>query len=157
LRNRRGRLQSTPVDRLTSPIVLLLVKEGGLLNNFLRAWLTTAALCLSLAASAHHSTANFDRNTESTVTGVVKYFGFTNPHSFIDLEVKGAEGALQPYKIFTVGKVLMVRYGWAVEDLEPGDEVTVTGNPDRKDPSYMYLTKIVFASGKTWSRGAIPD
>jgi hypothetical protein len=122
-----------------------------------RLWLMVAALCMSLGASAHHSTANFDRTTESTVTGVVKYFGFTNPHSFIDLEVKNAGGELQPYKIFTVGKVLMVRYGWMPEDVKPGDQVIITGNPDKKDPTYMYLTKIVFASGKTWTRGTIPD
>lgn len=123
----------------------------------IRLWLMTVTLCVSLGASAHHSTANFDRNVESTVTGVVKYFGFTNPHSFIDLEVKNASGEPQPYKIFTVGKVLMVRYGWQPDDVKPGDQVTISGNPDKKDPAYMYLTKIVFASGKTWTRGTIPD
>jgi hypothetical protein len=122
-----------------------------------RLWLIVAALCVSLTASAHHSTANFDRNVETTVTGVVKYFGFTNPHSYIDLEVKDDKGQVKQYKIFTVGKVLMVRYGWKPDDVKPGDQVTITGNPDKKDPTYMYLNHIVFASGKTWSRGTIPD
>ena len=39
------------------------------------------------AALAHHSTANFDRTKETTITGTVSYFGFTNPHSFIDVDV----------------------------------------------------------------------
>lgn len=109
------------------------------------------------AAQAHHSTANFDRTKEATVTGVVTYFGFTNPHSFIDMDVKGEGGEMRPHKIFTVGKVLMVRYGWTADDVNPGDQITVTGYPDKKNPAFLYLTKIVFASGKVWTRDTIPD
>jgi hypothetical protein len=116
-----------------------------------------ALLLLPSDAGAHHSTANFDHTKDVTVHGVVKYFAFTNPHSFLDLEVQDAKGGWQPYKVFTVGKVLMKRYGWTDKDVTPGDKVTVSGNPDRHNPQYLYLTKIVFASGKTWSRGTIPD
>lgn len=115
------------------------------------------ACALPWVADAHHSTANFDRSKTETVHGVVKYFAFTNPHSVLDLEVRTSAGESQAYKVFTVGKVLMKRYGWTEQDVKPGDEITVTGNPDRHDPHYLYLTNIVFASGKTWSRDSIPD
>lgn len=108
-------------------------------------------------ASAHHSTANFDKTKTETLQGVVKYFAFTNPHSVIDIEVQTASGEKQLFKVFTVGKVLMKRYGWTEKDVTPGDTVTVSGNPDRQDPHYLYLTDIQFANGRSWSRGSIPD
>jgi hypothetical protein len=108
------------------------------------------ALGLAFPAQTHHSVANFDFTKSATVTGTVKYFSFTNPHSFIDLEVPDASGKLQPYKIFTVARVVMTRTGWAVGDLKAGDKVTISGSPDRKSPEFMYLNKVVFASGKVW-------
>jgi len=110
------------------------------------------------AASAHHSTANFDRTKEQTITGTVSYFGFTNPHSFIDLDVPDATGKTEPYKVFTPGRVLLVRYDWKPGDLKAGDKVTITGNPDRKDHHFMYLLKVKFANGKEWVRSEqIPE
>lgn len=123
----------------------------------LRMMVCAAVLALTgaVTAFAHHSTANFDTSKSSTVTGKVTYFSFTNPHSFIDMEVAGEDGEPRAYKLFTVARTVMMRNGWEKEDLKPGDEVTVTGHPDKKDPAFMYLTKIVFASGKTWSRDSI--
>jgi hypothetical protein len=113
--------------------------------------LVLVAMCAPVPALAHHSTANFDMQKSNTISGTVKYFSFTNPHSFIDLEVTDKSGAAHAYKVFTVARVVMLRTGWASGDLKAGDKVTVTGNPDRKDPSYLYLQKIVFPSGKFWS------
>ena len=110
------------------------------------------------AALAHHSTANFDRSKEQTITGVVSYFGFTNPHSFIDIDVMNAEtGKAEPYKVFAAGRVLLARYDWKVSDMKAGDKVTIKGYPDRKDHHFMYLSRIEFASGKVWERSNIPD
>lgn len=111
-----------------------------------------AALGASMPARPHHSTANFDFSKSDTVSGTVQYFSFTNPHSFIDLQVVDGTGAQHAYKIFTVARVVMTRTGWAVEDLKAGDKITVTGSPDRKSPEFMYLSKVVFASGKIWER-----
>ena len=104
----------------------------------------------AVPALTHHSVANFDFAKSNTVTGTVQYFSFTNPHSFIDLQVQDAGGVQHAYKIFTVARVVMTRTGWAVGDLKAGDKVTITGSPDRKDPSFLYLNRIAFASGKIW-------
>jgi Family of unknown function (DUF6152) len=116
-------------------------------------------LVFAAAAAAHHSTANFDRSKEQTITGVVSYFGFTNPHSFIDIDVvNAATGKTEPYKVFAAGRVLLVRYDWKPGDVKFGDKVSVTGYPDRENPHFMYLSSITFASGKVWVRGKqIPD
>ncbi len=120
------------------------------MRSILVACMAVIALGMAMPAIPHHSVANFDFTKSATVTGTVQYFSFTNPHSFIDLEVPDASGKPQPYKIFTVARVVMMRTGWAVSDLKAGDKVTITGSPDRKNPGFMYLSRIVFASGKAW-------
>ncbi|HEY4211801.1 MAG TPA: DUF6152 family protein [Steroidobacteraceae bacterium] len=113
------------------------------------------ALSAPLPAPAHHSTANFDMTKKVALTGTVTYFAFTNPHSYFDMEVSDKKGAIQHYKVFTVARVVMTRNGWVTGDLNAGDKVTVVGNPDRKQPNYMYLQKITFKSGKEWLRDKI--
>src|SRR5262249_37963845 len=51
-----------------------------------------ALTAASGAAIAHHSTAMFDQENPIELVGTVKEFKFTNPHTFILLEVKGADG-----------------------------------------------------------------
>lgn len=125
------------------------------MRSMLVAGLAVVALALPMSAFPHHSTANFDMKKSNTITGTVKYFSFTSPHSFIDLEVADKSGAVHPYKVFAVAKVVMVRTGWANGDLKAGDKVTLTGNPDRKDPHFMYLREITFPSGKVWSHDSV--
>jgi hypothetical protein len=98
------------------------------MRSTLVACLAGAVLGTSVAAFAHHSTANFD------------------------MDVTDSKGSVHHYKIFTVAKVVMTRNGWTIGDLKAGDHVTVLGNPDRKQPDYLYLQKITFASGKEWDR-----
>lgn len=114
------------------------------------------ALGLAPPVRSHHSVANFDQTKKVTITGKVTFFRLTSPHSHIDIEVAVAGGAPRIYKIFTVGKTVMTRSNWTSEDIKTGDQITVTGNPDRTDPTFMYLTQIVFASGKTWNWDLIP-
>lgn len=121
------------------------------MRRVLLACLSIVALAGALPALPHHSTANFDNTKRVTLKGKVVFFRLTSPHSHIDLEVPVEGGGTRAYKIFTVGRTVMTRSGWTDQDIKVGDEVTVTGNPDRTDPTFMYLQTIVFASGKTWN------
>ena len=105
-------------------------------------------------AAAHHSTANYDSDKTATVTGVVSYVSFTNPHSFIDMDVAAAGGA-KKYKIFATSKVALLRYGWRPDSVKPGDTITIEGRPDRNDETQLYLLRITFADGTVWSRDEI--
>jgi hypothetical protein len=125
------------------------------MRSILTACTALVALSAALPAPAHHSTANFDMTKTMTIAGTVTYFAFTNPHSYFDIDVPDKKGAMRHYKIFTVAKVVMTRNGWTAGDLKAGDQVTVSGNPDRKEPGYMYLQKITFASGKEWTRDRV--
>jgi hypothetical protein len=114
------------------------------------------AVLLTLVAPvyAHHSTANFDSDKTTTVTGVVSYVSFTNPHSFIDMDVAGVDG-VKEYKVFATSKVALLRYGWRPDSVKAGDKITIEGRPDRTDPTQLYMLRITFADGTAWSRDEI--
>jgi len=111
-------------------------------------------LALAQPVAAHHSTANYDSDKTAKVTGVVTYVSFTNPHSFIDMDVTATDGTKQ-YKIFATSKVALLRYGWRPDSVKPGDAITVEGRPDRTDATQLYLLRITFADGTAWSRDEI--
>jgi hypothetical protein len=50
-------------------------------------------LAVSGQAQAHHSGAMFDRTKTITLSGVIKDYNYTQPHSWIDIIVPGANGA----------------------------------------------------------------
>ena len=123
----------------------------------LRGLLLLALLCRPMLAQAHHSTANFDTTKEVAISGTAIYFSFTNPHSFIDVKVPDGKGDVEQYKVFATSKVVLLRYGWKQGSVNPGDVISVVGHPDRQDPKFIYLKKIVFANGKEWRRDSIDN
>ena len=114
-------------------------------------------LALSSSAMAHHSTANFNFADEArqTITGVVSYWSFTNPHSFIDIDVTEEDGSVTPYKIFLTSRVVLQRYGWRPSSIQAGDTVEIEGSPDFTLPHELYLQRIVFADGDEWRRDEV--
>jgi lysyl-tRNA synthetase class II len=123
----------------------------------MRQWIWIVALLGIGTAYAHHSVSNFNFEVDTTVTGTAKYFSFTNPHSFIDIEVKDAKGATTQWKVFATSKVVLQRYGWTINSVKVGDVITVTGHPDKTKLGEMYLTKIRFANGTEWLRSSIDN
>jgi hypothetical protein len=118
--------------------------------------LAILAMTCAPPAQPHHSTANFDMTKKVTLTGTVTFYRFTSPHSHIDIEVPVEGGAPRSYKLFTVATTVMTRTGWKRDDVKVGDKVTVTGNPDRTDPTLLNLQQIVFANGRTWNWDLVP-
>lgn len=118
-----------------------------------------AVVLLAVPAAAHHSTANFnfDEAVRETISGVVTYWSFSNPHSFIDMDVTAADGSVNQHKIFLTSRVVLQRYGWRPDSLTAGDEIEVEGSPDRGKPLEMYLQRIRFADGTEWRRSDVAE
>jgi hypothetical protein len=83
------------------------------------------------AAQAHHSFAMFDRAKDVVLTGTVREFQWTNPHSFIELAVADAQGATQTFSIEMNSPNNLTRQGWKSGSLKAGDKVVVAMNPLR--------------------------
>jgi hypothetical protein len=90
------------------------------------------AIVLAVAARpamAHHSGAMFDNQKEVTFTGVVKEFQYTNPHSWLLVDVKGQDGKVTTWGFEAEGPSSLMRAGIRLKDFTPGTVITITGHP----------------------------
>jgi len=96
------------------------------LNALLIATVFAAA---AVPAAAHHSGNMFDDKKEVTLTGVVKEFQYTNPHSWLLVDVKGADGTVTTWGFEAEGPSSLTRAGIHLKDFAPGMVITITGHP----------------------------
>src|SRR3982751_3762300 len=70
-----------------------------------------ATATASLPASAHHSYAMFDVEKNISVEGTVKQFMWTNPHSWIRMEVMDAKGQPKEWAVEMGSLTILVSLG----------------------------------------------
>jgi hypothetical protein len=92
---------------------------------------SAALVAMGGAAMAHHSFAMFDQEHPIELTGVVKEFRYTAPHTFIILDVKDADGTSQLWSLEGNAPNGLARDGWTSKTLRPGDELTLKVDPLR--------------------------
>jgi hypothetical protein len=80
-------------------------------------------------AWGHHSFAIFDHSQTYMLKGKVKSFQWTNPHGYIDLEVKDGPPGIDHYTLELTSINMLQRAGWKSSDVRPGDEVTAIVAP----------------------------
>ena len=80
-------------------------------------------LVLVAPALAHHSFAVFDHTRTLTLRGTVKKFQWTNPHAFIEMDVRQADGTLKHYSIELTSINMMQRVGWRSNMIKAGDQI----------------------------------
>jgi len=90
-----------------------------------------SVLGTSGAVLAHHSFAMFDQEHPLELTGMVKEYRYTSPHTFIILDVKQADGTNQLWNLEGGAPSGLIRDGWSSKTLKPGDELQMTINPLR--------------------------
>ena len=88
-------------------------------------------LVLATPGFAHHSAVMFDDTKEITVTGVVKEFQYTNPHSWLLVDVTSEDGTVTTWGFEAEGPSTLGRSGIRKSDFPAGTKITITGNPMR--------------------------
>lgn len=130
-------------------------------NAAVRSALLILGLLLAATASAHHSVqAQFDVHKTFTVSGTVAKVEWINPHSYITINVKDADGKVQKWAFELGGPGALRRAGMSREDrggLKPGDEVTASGLAAKDGSTTGFLQELKLADGRVFKFTADPN
>ena len=97
---------------------------------------------------AHHSTAEFDYGKTITVEGVVKEVQWTNPHSYVQVLAKGADGATAQWGVEIGAPAINVRLGWRKDSVKIGDKVALTMAPAGDGRNFGTLRVLTLEDGR---------
>ena len=91
----------------------------------------TAATVVAVPVYAHHSFSIFDAEQTKTITveGVVKEFQWTNPHSWLLVDVTYKNGKVTTWGFEAEGPSTLQRAGIRPSEFKAGTRVTMTGRP----------------------------
>lgn len=81
------------------------------------------------SADAHHSFALFDVTRTVELEGTVKSFEWTNPHSWVRLEVTGPQNTTDEWLIELPPAGVLAREGWNKNFVKAGERIVVHINP----------------------------
>jgi Family of unknown function (DUF6152) len=119
--------------------------------SFARMMVAGGLLVATIPAYAHHSAAvAYYIDKTVTVQGVISEVKWVNPHTWIFVETKDADG--KTVKWGFEGKVpnLLIRSGITPSVLKPGLQVTISGHPARDESQkFGEVIEVTFADGKT--------
>lgn len=126
-------------------------KIGSLL---LSSALCMAGVILAKPASAHHAVqAQFDVHKQITIKGTVAKVEWINPHSYLTVDVKDADGKTQRWAFEMAGPGALHRSGMSRADrggLKQGDPVTLTGLAAKDGSNTGFLQELTFPDGRVF-------
>lgn len=104
-------------------------------------------LCHAGIVAAHHSGVMWDETRTVTLEGVVKEFQFTNPHSWLIVDVRNEDGTTTTWGFENQGPNRLMAAGITKNTFPAGSTVTVTANPMKDGRPAGSWTRIVKEDG----------
>ena len=109
----------------------------------------------SASLRAHHSfAAEFDANQPVTLKGTVVKMDWVNPHTWIHLDVKNADGTVTKWMIEGGTPNTLVRRGFTKASLLPGTEVTIEGYRAKNGANRANGADMILPDGKRLFMGS---
>ena len=97
---------------------------------------------------AHHSATMFEETKTITVEGVVKEFQYTNPHSWLLVDVKDKDGKVTTWGFEAEGPSTLQRAGIRPSEFPVGTRLTITGRPMKDGRPAAIWVNAVRADGR---------
>lgn len=107
-------------------------------------------------ASAHHSFAPFDLTKEKIISGTVSKFEWTNPHSWIWVDVPNEKGGVDNWAVEGMSPNYLARRGWTKTTLKPGDKVTIAVRPLKSGENGGMFVRATLADGRVLTQTGQP-
>ncbi len=121
-------------------------------------WMAGALLAAGVPAFAHHSfSAEFDAAKTVEFKGTVTKLEWMNPHAWVYIDAKDANGTVEHWQCETGAPNELVRRGWRRNDLKVGDQVSVKGFLAKVGGNTCNAREIVLPDGKKVFSGSADD
>jgi hypothetical protein len=107
-------------------------------------------LAAMAAPSAHHAVpGQFDTSKSLTLKGTISRVDWINPHPYVHLEVKEADGSVTIWALSTLPIPMLRKAGLTKEALlgKPGEPVTVVAMPARNGKDLGWIVRMTYADG----------
>jgi hypothetical protein len=119
--------------------------------------LGTALLLGAVTARAHHSlSAEFDISKTITITGTITKMEWTNPHSWLHVDVKDERGQTMAWNVEFGSPNSLYRRGWRRTDLPANAVVTITGYLAKDGTKTLSASDVKLPDGRTLFAGTRP-
>ena len=117
---------------------------GSTLRSRLLAAIGLSAVSMPLLA--HHGYASYDTK-EVTIHGTVTEWLWTNPHSFLKVDVTDENGKVVHWVCENNAPSTLVNFGFTPKTFKPGDEVTVVMSATSKTLPVGRIRRVILANG----------
>ena len=119
---------------------------------------SAAVLLAAVPMIAHHSfAAEFDANQPVTVNGAVNKMTWVNPHSWIYVDVKEADGTVVTWRFEMGPPNSLLRMGWRKDSIPPGTPVKIEGYRAKSGEPVANAKTVTLPDGRElFSGGSAP-
>src|SRR5580704_12763922 len=119
-----------------------------------RALLSCVLLVSASPVFAHHSFTMFDMTKKITLVGTVTTFEWTNPHSYIEIDVPEDQGgAVKHWSIEMGSPSILQQSGWKFGSLKKGDKTKLVISPLKNGKAGGFLINAAVSDGRVLANG----